>query len=230
MSVPEAKHPPLLEQLGALGSLLIHDMANQMCIISGNATFAQMMSADPAQVDRAVKAIAKAGEHMAFILGQCADLRRRLAAELPYGEGSVAARGIESFFAGKSGWQVEVNSGLEGTLHVASEWLCFAVAQAFSELDSAGGEVRVRRIRPETDTAFLPGGSYFEVRLTWESAQAFSIEEVRRRYENLGLLAAFELVRQCGGKLEGFTPAAGRQEILLCIPYVSAPASNVRES
>jgi len=225
MSVPESKHPPPLEQLGALGSLLIHDLANQMCIISGNATFAQMMVADPAQVDRAIKAIAKAGEHLSFVLSQCAELRRRLTEELPYGDGRVAARDIECFFAGKPGWEVDVRGGAEGALLVASEWVSFAVEQVFTELEGTGGQVRVRRIRPEADTAFLPGGNYLEVRLTWESAQPFSMEEVRKRYENLGLLAAFELIRQCGGKLEGFTPAAGRQEILLCVPYVVAPVA-----
>jgi len=230
MSDPESKMPPLLEQLGALGSLLIHDMANQMCIISGNATFAQMTLADPSQVGRAVEAISKAGEHMSFILGQCADLRRRVTAELPHGEGSAAAQGVEAFLLGQPGWQVEVQSGLEGELYVPTEWVVFSAEQAFAELESTGGQARVNRVQPEEDTAFLPGGSYFELRLTWQSQAAFSIDDVRKRYENLGLLAAFELIRQCGGKLEGFTPTAGRQGLLLCVPYVSDPGSKRQES
>jgi hypothetical protein len=195
-------------------------MANQMCIISGNATFAQMMLADPSQVARAVEAISKAGEQMSFILGQCADLRRRVSAGLPHGEGLAAAQGLESFFLGIPGWEVEVQPGLEGDLCVPTQWVVFAAEQAFAELEGGGGQVRVQRVRAEDDTAFLPGGSYFEVRLTWQSAAVFSMGDVRKRYENLGLLAAFELIRQSGGKLEGFTSAEGRQGLLLCVPYV----------
>jgi hypothetical protein len=54
----------------------------------------------------------------------------------------------------------------------------------------------------------------------WESGRRFSIDDLRNKFENYGLLAAFELLRQCGGKLEGFTPAEGRQEVILCVPYV----------
>ena len=115
---------------------------------------------------------------------------------------------------------MEVHSGLAGPLYVPTAWVVFAAEQIFAELQSSGGEARVKRVQPEEDTTFLPGGTYFEVRLAWQSSQGFSMEEIRKRYENLGLLAAFELIRQSGGKLEGFTPAEGRQEILLCVPYV----------
>lgn len=212
--------PPLLEQLGALGSLLIHDMANQVCIISGNATFAQMMREDPEQVDRAVGAIFRAGEHMSKILSQCADLRRRVAAGVPPGDGAEALAGVRAIFRDRPEWTLEVQAGMEGELYVPTAWVVFAVSQTLTEVQGSGGKVRVRRIRPEEDTAFLPGGTYWELRFEWISDKAFSMDEVRKRYKDFGLLAAFELVRQCGGKLEGFTPAPGRQEALLCVPYV----------
>ena len=229
MKPSEPNSPALLEQLGALGSLLIHDMANQVCIVSGNATFAQMMLADPQQVGRAVEAIAKAGEQMSRILGQCAELRRQLAGGLPHGEGVEALAAVEAVFREQPGWVFQAQPGLEGAMHLPAVWVVFAVRQALAEVEASGGEARVRRIQPEEDTGFLPGGTYWELRLVWESDKGLSIDDVRKRYENFGLLAAFELVRQCGGKLEGFSPAPGRQEILLCIPYVLDLAGMAKE-
>jgi hypothetical protein len=212
--------PALLEQLGALGSLLIHDMANQACIISGNATFAQMVLADPKQVGRAVEAIAKSGERMSFILGQCADLRRRLAPDLPRGEAMEVVAGLKELLNPETGWELEVVGSLEGKLLVASSWVTFAIGHALAEIQAAGGRAQLRRIQPEEDTGFLPVGSYLDLRLQWRSERGFVIEEVRERYRNFGLLAAFELIRQCGGKLEGFNPAPNHQELLLCVPYL----------
>jgi hypothetical protein len=212
--------PALLEQLGALGSLLIHDMANQACIISGNATFAQMVLADPKQVGRAVEAIAKSGERMSFILGQCADLRRRVAPDLPRGDAAEVVGGLKELLNPATGWEMEVIGSLEGKLLVPSSWVTFAVGHALAEIEAAGGEARLNRIQPEEDTGFLPVGSYLELRMQWQSERRFAIEEVRERYRNFGLLAAFELIRQSGGKLEGFNPAPERQELLLCVPYL----------
>ncbi len=212
--------PALLEQLGALGSLLIHDMANQMCIVSGNATFAQMMMHDPQQLGRAIEAISKSSERMSYILGQTAELRRRLGGELPQGDAAEALAGLRTLLAQRPGWTLDVAEGLTGRVQVPTAWVVFAVHEILRETPAAEGRARIRRASPDSDTTFLPGGAYFEVRLWWESAKAFSMEEHRAKFENFGLLAAFELVRQSGGKLEGFTPATGRQEVLLCVPFV----------
>jgi hypothetical protein len=222
MTAAEIETPPLLEQLGALGSLLVHDMANQMCIISGNATFAQMMLTDPQQVARAVDAIAKSGERMSFMLNQCADLRRRLASDLPHGAALPAVEQLRDLFNSGDAWDFAAEGDLAGELPVPIPWVLFTVRESLTELSGCRGTVRIRRVRTEEDTAFLPGGAYFEIHLRWRSSQRFSIDDIRSQYRSFGLLAAFELLRQCGGKLEGFTPAEGRQELLICIPYVVA--------
>lgn len=215
--------PAALEQLGALGSLLIHDMANQMCIISGNATFAQMMLTDPQQLERAIEAISKSGERMSFLLGQCAELRRRLISEIPRGEGTETFAEVQALLAAHPGWKMDASGDFQGALYVPSTWVIFAVQQILEFSHTTAGTAQIRRVRPDADTAFLPGGSYFEVRLDWLSEHRFAIDEVRQRFEDFGLLASFELIRQCGGKLEGFTPGEGRQQALVCVPYVYEP-------
>jgi hypothetical protein len=212
--------PPALEQLGALGSLLIHDMANQMCIISGNATFAQMSLSDPQAVRRAVEAITKASERVSFILGQCSDVRRRLSSELPRGQGREALAGWQAAFAARPGWTLDLEGQFDGELTIPTDWVVFGLQQVLEEIKAETGQARIRRVRSKVDTAFLPGGTYLQLRLTWEAPTPFSMDEVRARYQNHGLMASFELIRQCGGKLDGFTPAANHQEVLLCVPYV----------
>jgi hypothetical protein len=54
--------------------------------------------------------------------------------------------------------------------------------------------------------------------LCYHSGVALSIKEVRLRYENLGLLAVFELNRMLGGTLEARTISRGNQEIELWLP------------
>ena len=226
MKSANIKSPPALEQLGAMGSLLIHDMANQLCIISGNATFAQMTLSDPQSVRRAVDSIAKAGERLAFILAQLGELRRRLNNEMPRGEGAETVAGMRDFFAAQPGWTLDFKGDFEGELLVPTGWMMFAIDQVLEAIGEQAGQVLVRRVRSDEDTAFLPGGAYLQIRLTWNSPREFSMDDIRHRYERFGLMAAFELIRQCGGKLEGFTPAPGRQEILLCVPYLLDPPAS----
>lgn len=221
--------PTLLEQVGAIGSLLVHDLANQMCIVSGNATFAQMMLQDPQQLGRAIDAILKSSERMSYILGQTAELRRRLGAELPAGDASEAVAGIQRILATRPGWTLDAGP-VSGLLTVPTAWVLYGVDQVLHEAVASAGRARVRRASPDSDTTFLPGGTYLEVRFWWESPQPFSIEALRSKFENFGLLAAFELIRQCGGKLDGFTPAAGRQEVLLCVPFVTPPEARHRSA
>ncbi len=219
-----APSPSPLEQLGALGSLLVHDMANHMCIISGNATFAQMVLQDPAQLNKAVEAIAKAGERMSFILSQCGDFRRTLGEQLPRGGAAETVAGVRQVFAAHPGWSLEVAGEFQGPLLVPTAWAVFAVQQVLAEIQVPTGSAKARRVQMASDTTFLLpfGGAYVEVRLHWESDRPFSIEEIRGRYDNVGILASFELIRQCGGKLEGYTPAPGHQEAAIIVPFETA--------
>lgn len=216
--------PPLLEQLGALGSLLIHDMANHLCIISGNATFAQMMREDPLQVQRAVQAIGKAGEHLSFVLGQCAEFRRRLGAELPHGQGVEVAAELRRLVDERPKWTLVASGDVGGELLLPTAWFTFAVGQILREVGEVEGQVRLRRVSGGHGIGGLPGGDQLEFRVNWAAPQGLVMDEIRRRFANFGLLASFELIRQCGGKLEAYTIGPGRHEALISAPYVAGAA------
>jgi hypothetical protein len=57
------------------------------------------------------------------------------------------------------------------------------------------------------------------IQFNYSAPEAFSIKEVRARFENLGLLAAFELNRMLGGEIDSRTPRCGNQEIDLWLPF-----------
>jgi hypothetical protein len=216
----EVSLPPVLEQVGALGSLLVHDMANHMCIISGNAGVAQMLMDDPEQCARALDAIVKASEKISHLLARSGELRRRMVEELARGDAETALDQVRSVIARHGQWSVDVVGSLRGPLMLPTSWVAFGVQQILSEVGSVPGELRISKMKPAADTAFIPaGGCYLELRFRWRSTTRLSMDDVRTRYENIGLMATFELVRQCGGRIEGFSPAPDHQEAIFLVPF-----------
>jgi hypothetical protein len=214
--------PPPLEQLGALSSLLVHELSNHLCVIAGNATFAQLSLNDPKQLATAVEAIVKASEVATRVLARCGDLRRTAADQLPPGEAAEVVNLLREVRAQHSGWSLEVPEDLTGALRVPSVWVAFAAEQVLLEAGVERGALRVRMVAADQALVPLPPNRRFlEIRLAYQAAQAFSLKAARGTYERTGLLAAFELVRNCGGKIEGLTPSPSCQEALIYVPLVA---------
>jgi hypothetical protein len=224
----DAIAPPLLEQLGALCSLLIHDLANQLCIISGSATFAQMVLSDSDRVAHSLKAIVQAGEKAAHTLGSCGELRRALpetvaSSNLP----EVLAR-LKAVTEREKGWSLDVEQDLHGTVRLPAIWAGFAVQCLIKEVRVSGGTIHLQRIWEETGrlgdlgerTDPSSGKVFLRIALSYSSDQPFQVREVRSRYDHMGLLAAFELNRCLGGGLESRSPEPGRQEVRLDLSLI----------
>jgi hypothetical protein len=222
--------PPVLEQLGALCSLLIHDLANQLCIISGSATFAQMVAGEPERVAHSLKAIIQAGEKAGHALGSCGELRRALSDTVPPSDLSLVLEQLGALIGRQSGWSLDVEEGLTGVVRMPAIWVAFGVECLIKEVRVTGGTVCVRRVRRDTgdegdraDGSAAHGGACFlQVALNYASDQAFALKEVRTRYDHLGLLAAFELNRCLGGRIETGSCEPGRQEVWFECPFVSS--------
>jgi hypothetical protein len=218
--------PPLLEQLGALCSLLIHDLANHLCIISGSATFAQMVVNEPERVAHSLKAIVQAGENAAHALGSCGELRRALPETVRPSEVHQVLAELETTMTNRPGWALEIEPGLSGRVRLPAIWVSFAVQCLIKETRVTGGAIRVGRVRATAeihgDSSDTPAAavdsSLLRVALAYSADEPFQIKEIRTRYDHLGLLAAFELNRCLGGRIDSRTPAPGQQEVWLDLP------------
>jgi hypothetical protein len=215
--------PPLLEQLGALSSLLIHDLANQLCIISGSATFAQMVLNDTERVTHSLKAIVQAGENAAHTLSSCGELRRALPETVASSTFLEVLTQLQAVIGLEKGWSLEVDQHLDGTVRLPAIWAGFAVRSLIKELRVSGGTIRLQGI--QEDRAF-PGDShdaveacsgpvFLRIGFVYESDRAFELKEIRSRYDHLGLLAAFELNRCLGGRMDSRSLEPGQQEVRL---------------
>jgi hypothetical protein len=220
--------PPFLEQLGALCSLLIHDLANHLCIISGSATFAEMVLDEPERVAHSLKAIVKAGEKAGHVLSSCGELRRSLPETVPASEIHAVLAQLKKLIASKPGWELEGEAGLDGTVRLPAIWVSFAVESVMKEARMAGGTIRVRQARQASEpcedvspTKTAPSApNILQVAVIYSSDQAFPLKEIRARFDHLGLLAAFELNRCLGGRIECRTLAPGQQEVCIESPLV----------
>jgi hypothetical protein len=221
--------PPLLEQLGALCSLLIHDLANHLCIISGSATFAQMVADEPERVAHSIQAIIEASENASHVLGSCGELRRSLPETVPPAQVAEVLVQLRTWMTRESGWTLDAEAGLEGTVRLPAVWISFALQCLLKEIRVAGGTIRVSRIRQTNEgyadssgTTFKESGPFvLQVAMVYSADQPVQFKAIRSRYDHLGLLAAFELNRCLGGRLESRTPGPGQQEVWLELPLIS---------
>lgn len=226
----QVSEPPLLEQLGALCSLLIHDLANQLCIISGSATFAQMTLGDRERLVSSLNAIVKAGEIAGHALASCGELRRALPDTVATGRVPDIVTELRSW-AGREGWSFE-GDPTDGEVRLPPSWVMFTVTSVVKEVRARSGTIRVTRVEDTTGSLLdlsEPGPApvaQFQLRVdvNYAAAQPFLIKETRARYEHLGLLAAFELNRCVGGRIDARTVVPGQQEVQVYLPYVPRPA------
>jgi hypothetical protein len=221
--------PPLLEQLGALCSLLIHDLANHLCIISGSATFAQMVADEPERVAHSIKAIMEASENASHALGSCGELRRALPETVSPAQVEEVLVQLRTWMAQVPGWTLNAEAGLGGAVRLPAVWVCFALQCLLKEIRVAGGIIRVSRVRQPSEfceessgtTGKASGPLVLQIAMVYTGDQPLQLKAIRSRYDHLGLLAAFELNRCLGGRLESRTPCPGQQEVLLELPLIS---------
>jgi len=223
--------PPLLEQLGALCSLLAHDLANQLCVISGSASFAQLVSDDPRKLAAALEAITRASETAGHAVSSFGEYRRTLPTAFTPGPAREVVEGLRKF-AEKVGWRCSLPREVEGLVLLPPQWAVFAASSIKTEIYSK--PVMLRVIANDTsqagsvdaepaDVAIQSARSRpnLHIQFVYHSEEAFSIKDIRTRHENLGLLAAFELNRMLGGEIDSRTPNRGKQEIDLWLPFVT---------
>jgi hypothetical protein len=218
--------PPLLEQLGALCSLLIHDLANHLCIISGSATFAQMIQNEPERLESSLRAIVQASEGAGHALGSCGELRRGLPDTVGPSDIREVLDHLRAVTRDVPGWSLDIELDPDRKVRLPAVWCGFAVRCLIKEVRASHGTITVRRVAETRETTGIgaePGAgstarTHLRLGIRYAAERQLEIKEVRARYDHLGLLAAFELNRCLGGRIESRTIAPAEQEVWLELP------------
>jgi hypothetical protein len=219
-----------LEQVGALASRLVHDLANHLCIISGNATFAELVLDDRERVAGAIRAIIQASELAGQLLRRCGELRQKLAEGMAPGAIAEIAEVLSRRYGSDSPWRLNLVPGLSGRVPLPTRWVALAVQQILVETKADHGEICVERfVRPSVDapSPAPPGHEFLLIRIHYDADAPIPFQEIRETYGNFGFLAAYELIRNCGGRSEFSTFAPPRrQEAVVYLPLKeeTAPA------
>jgi hypothetical protein len=108
--------------------------------------------------------------------------------------------------------------------------VALAVQQILVETKADHGEICVERfVRPSVDapSPAPPGHEFLLIRIHYDADAPIPFQEIRETYGNFGFLAAYELIRNCGGRSEFSTFAPPRrQEAVVYLPLKeeTAPA------
>jgi len=225
---PEEPSLPPLELMAAMSSLLVHDLANHVSVISGNTQFAQLVIRDPERLDTALKAILQASEVASNLLRKCGPLRRSLVNVFGQSEITDLARGLGALAGSHPGWILEVPPQLAGQIVLASHWVVLLAREIIAETKADHGVVSLAHAAYPKNSArskSLPPGTSTEhllnLTLAYVSDQSFPFAEIRSRYGNLLLAAAYELITNAGGSLDCITREPTRQHVVLGIPLAA---------
>jgi len=218
--------PPPLELLGALSSLLIHDLVNCVAVISGNAQFAQLVLNDPAQANATVESILKAANAASDLLARCRNLRRTLTNSVPHGDAAEAVDTLVRFQEAHPAWSLKKASKLSGEVALSAQWIGFAVQQIIGETGVDQGSLKIARIDLETVRASRPSmalgaapSHFLEVKIVWVHQKPFSLDQIKSSYSNLPLLAVNELIRIAHGAIESRPGPGKTHEVVIWIPF-----------
>ncbi len=212
---PDAPIVPTLEQMGALSSLLVHDLANHLCIISGNATYAELVLHDPERVAAAIRAIVQASELAGNVLGKCGEMRQLVSRGVTPCDVAEAVDVLGRRYGRNPNWRLDIAAGLAGTMAVEAKWVALSIERIIAELRAERGAIQISRGELLGTTGVRP---CLVLRLAVESTRRFSIKDARETYDNLGLLAAFEIIRNHGGRMEAGSSTPTQQEVSVRVP------------
>lgn len=222
---PEDLNLTPLELMAAMSSLLVHDLANHVSVISGNAQFAQFVINDPQRAETALKSILQASEIAANLLRQCGPLRRSLGNVFGHSEIAALTNDLGALAVRHPGWLLEAPLQPAGRIVLPARWIALIARELITETTASHGVVSLACVeypKNSSRSKSLPPGTSTEqlLRLTllYKSDQAFPFAEIRSKYANLLLLAAYELIINAGGSLDCVTREPAQQQVILGIP------------
>lgn len=216
-----------LEVSGAISARVIHDLSNLISGMVGNAEYALNPAADPASVQKAIRAIGVSANAAGHLLAKCLPLQQLIFREAFPFDVSELAPIIAEAASLAPGWHVAEPVALAGQVRVQPRWLSAAIWQLARETDASGGEmefasgpvvfpVRWQGTNPNLERPL----QFFQITLRYRSDHALFSNEGPISPDRFPLLAAYELIRSIKGQVQERPKPPGRQEISVLIPLI----------
>jgi hypothetical protein len=214
-----------LEIAGAICAHVIHDLSNQVSGLIGNAEYAQDPESSPEGVRKAVQAIGVSANAAGKLLRQCLPLQSMISGEASFCPvNELALLNAESSVQAP-GWIATEPPPLKGRVRVQSRWLVASIWQIVRDAGAGSGEVEFANgpaVFPVVWHGTAPGvgraPELFQITLRYRSEQLLFTPKGPANPEQLGLLAAHEMVRRFKGQIQSRPKPPGRQEISILLP------------
>jgi hypothetical protein len=212
---------------------MAHDLANQLCVISGSASFGQMIPDDPKRLAAALQTIARASETAGHAVSSFAEYRRTLPTTFVPGPAKDVVQAV-THYARSMCWTVLKPSVVPGQVLLPPQWAVFAAQSIRSELKAPPIHLKISLCERGVSGCHGPAcgdadigpkrRNGLQLLFSYQADAPLSIKDIRTRYENLEFLAVFELNRMLGGTLEGKTTSGENRSIDLWLPLESESA------
>jgi hypothetical protein len=214
-----------LEISGAICAKVIHDLANMVGGIIGNAEYAADAAGESPQLKKAIQAITTSANSAGRLLGDCLPLQRSVSgAAFACGVNELAQR-IAAANGYAPGWRVTISSELGGQVQAQGRWLVGAVWQVVRETRVQQGELEMvcgPAVFPVvwrgSSLAGPPPSLLFQIHLRYRAEETLITTEKPATADRPGLFAASELIRISKGQIQCRPNPPGRQEISILLP------------
>lgn len=215
-----------LEVSGAICARIIHDLANTVGGIVGNAEFvADAVAGGTPSSQRAMQAITTSANAAGRLLGQCLPLQRSISGAAFACDTNELSQRIAAANGYAPDWRVKMSEELRGQVNAQGRWLIGAVWQLIRETKVSEGEINFQ-CGPAVFPVLWRGpnlgqgrpAELFQIHFYYRAEEPLIVGESGTSVERPGLFAASEIVRVARGQIQCRTKTPGRQEISILLP------------
>lgn len=218
-----------LEMMGAIAARLLHDLANHLSVISGNAQFAQMVAGNPEKIAKAVASIVKASEVAGQLVGKCGEFKHLVAGATPRTMGADVESALRERLRSHRGWTLEIPREIRGPVLLELAWIVQAVTGFIAQAGSGEGTITLREVafeeiphRPGRRLRCVPPTRLLEVCLEYAAESVESIDQIKSAFDNLPLLASYEMILMAGGWVEIVSSGKKEHQTWLYFPVADS--------
>ena len=223
-----------LEMMGALASRLIHDLANHLSVISGNAQFADMLADNPEKVKKAAASILKSTNIVSNMIGQCGEFRQQLVEPDNAQPIAETIEAIASAAASHDGWTVEKPDATDGSdlrVSLDARWVTFAVSQFIALTGSTSGSLSIAvtefakiPTRPGRKLRCAPPKTALEIALRFVANEPVSFEKLKSEFTKLEPLGAYEMIHVASGWVDSESISDAAHAVYIYLPIAETDA------